>query len=76
LILNRVPIADGGWRSLGWWLRAMCELLTEENGQDVVEYGILIATVAIVVLLAIGAFGQQIEGWFSTLAQHITTTGT
>jgi Flp pilus assembly pilin Flp len=50
------------------------ELLRDESGQDVVEYGILIATIAIVVLLAVGAFGQQIENWFSSLAQRITTT--
>jgi Flp pilus assembly pilin Flp len=50
------------------------ELARDEEGQDVVEYGILIATIAIVVLLAVGAFGQQIEDWFGTLARHITTT--
>jgi Flp pilus assembly pilin Flp len=48
--------------------------LADERGQDVVEYGLLIATVAIVVLLAVTAFGWQIEGWFSLLASHITTT--
>jgi hypothetical protein len=42
----------------------------------VVEYGLLIATIAIVTLLAIGAFGQAITLWFGTLAGHITTTGT
>ncbi|MBV9356308.1 MAG: Flp family type IVb pilin [Chloroflexi bacterium] len=49
-------------------------LVRDESGQDVVEYGILIATIAIVVLLAVGAFGAQIETWFGTLAHHITTT--
>jgi Flp pilus assembly pilin Flp len=49
-------------------------LIRDEDGQDVVEYGLLIATVAIVVLIAVTAFGWQIEGWFSTLAGHITTT--
>jgi Flp pilus assembly pilin Flp len=47
-----------------------------EDGQDVVEYGLMIATIVIVVLLAIGAFGSQIETWFGTLAGRITTTGT
>jgi Flp pilus assembly pilin Flp len=47
-----------------------------QDGQDVVEYGLLIATIVLVVLVAIGAFGSQIQAWFSTLAVRITTTGT
>jgi len=41
-----------------------------------VEYGLLIATIAVVTLLAIGAFGQEITAWFGQLAGHIVTTGT
>jgi len=48
----------------------------EENGQDVVEYGILIATIAIVVLISTSAFGTQIQSWFGRLAGRITTTVT
>jgi Flp pilus assembly pilin Flp len=44
--------------------------------QNVVEYGLIIATIAVVVLLASVAFGQQIEPWFVQLAGRITTTGT
>ncbi len=50
--------------------------LREEDAQDVVEYGLLIATVAILVLVSTQAFGQSIFGWFSGLASHITTTAT
>ena len=46
------------------------------RAQDVVEYGMLIALVVVVVLLAVNAFGQQIFTWFSTFAGRITTTGT
>jgi len=48
----------------------------EEDAQDVVEYGLLIATIAIVVLVATAAFGSSINVWFSKLAGRITTTGT
>ena len=51
-------------------------LIRDESGQDVVEYGLLIATIAIVVLIATAAFGQNIGSWFNTLAGRITTTGT
>ena len=50
--------------------------IRDESGQDVVEYGLLIATISIVVLLATAAFGQNIGAWFNTLAGRITTTGT
>jgi len=49
---------------------------SEEDGQDVVEYGLLIATIAIVILLATQAFGTEITSWFGRLSGRITTTGT
>jgi len=52
------------------------EFLKDDSGQDVVEYGLLIATIAIVVLIGVGIFGSNINAWFTTLAGRITTTGT
>lgn len=43
--------------------------------QDTVEYGLLIVTIVIVVLLGIMAFGNLIEPWFASLASRITTVG-
>jgi Flp pilus assembly pilin Flp len=48
----------------------------DEGGQDVVEYGLLIATIAIVVLIGVGIFGNSVSTWFRGLAAHITTVGT
>jgi Flp pilus assembly pilin Flp len=45
-------------------------------GQDVVEYGLIVATIAVFVLLATVAFGNQIQPWFQSLAGRITTVGT
>ena len=50
--------------------------LRDESGQDVVEYGLLIATIAIVVLIGVDIFGNNINAWFQNLAGRITTTGT
>ena len=55
------------------WVR---QFIRDEDGQDVVEYGLLIATIAIVVLIGVGFFGSNISAWFETLAGRITTTGT
>ena len=52
------------------------EFAREEHGQDVVEYGLLIATIAIVVLISTAAFGSQITTWFTKLSGRITTTVT
>jgi len=52
------------------------QFLRDDSGQDVVEYGLLIATIAIVVLIGVGIFGSNINHWFTTLAGRITTTGT
>ena len=49
------------------------QFIHEEDGQDVVEYGLLIATIAIVVLVGISFFGNNITAWFQTLATRITT---
>jgi Flp pilus assembly pilin Flp len=58
------------------WQQVVEQRATREAGQDVVEYGLLIGTIAIVVLIGIAAFGAQIEPWFAQLARRITTTGT
>ena len=50
--------------------------LAKQRAQDVVEYGLIIGTIAVVVLLATIAFGNQIQPWFQNLAGRITTTGT
>ena len=44
--------------------------------QNVVEYGLLIASIAFIVLIATFNFGNKIEPWFQSLAGRITTVGT
>ena len=51
-------------------------LFSHEVGQDVVEYGLIVATIAVVILIATVAFGSQIQPWFQALAGRITTVGT
>ncbi|MBV8719954.1 MAG: Flp family type IVb pilin [Chloroflexi bacterium] len=54
----------------------LLEFISEHTGQDVVEYGMIVAVIAIVVLLGVTAFGSLIEPWFQHLATKITTVGT
>jgi Flp pilus assembly pilin Flp len=57
-------------------MQRVCEISATQRAQNVIEYGILIATIALVVLLGVTAFGNQIKPWFEQLASHITTVGT
>jgi hypothetical protein len=52
------------------------EQVVVDNAQSVIEYGLIIATTAMVVLLGDTAFGYQIEPWFEQLTAHGTTVGT
>ena len=57
-------------------MESVRRFIREDDGQDVVEYGLLIATIAIVVLIGVGVFGSQINTWFQHLSARITTVGT
>jgi Flp pilus assembly pilin Flp len=57
-------------------LQFLFGFIPDEGGQDVVEYGLLIATIAVVVLIGVGIFGSSISAWFQVLAGRLTTTGT
>jgi Flp pilus assembly pilin Flp len=46
-----------------------------DKAQNVVEYGLLIGTIVVVVLLGVGKCGSPIEPWFAALAGHIITVG-
>jgi Flp pilus assembly pilin Flp len=50
--------------------------LLHTTAQNVVEYGLIIATIAVVVLIATVAFGNEIRPWLSVLAGRVTTVGT
>ena len=75
---KREPGLPAPARATGCGARARLHVRAARTqpGQNVVEYGIIIATIALVVLLGVTAFGNQILPWFIQLAGHITTVGT
>jgi Flp pilus assembly pilin Flp len=64
------------WRGHGNSVGFLMACAAHETGQDVVEYGLLMATIAVLVLIGTTAFGNQISPWFQSLAARITTVGT
>lgn len=49
-------------------------LKTEESGQGMVEYGLIIAGIAVVVMGAIFLLGPKISGLFTDVTAKLTTT--
>jgi Flp pilus assembly pilin Flp len=44
-----------------------------QQAQNVVEYGLLIVTIVLVIVLAVPTFGNDILAWLHALATRITT---
>ena len=53
------------------WLWAKWSLLKREEGQGMVEYGLIIALVAVVVVLALTAMGTQIGNLFTNITKSL-----
>jgi Flp pilus assembly pilin Flp len=51
----------------------MMHLAGRDSGQNVVEYGLLMASIVVIVLIGITSFGNLIQPWFVALAGRITT---
>jgi pilus assembly protein Flp/PilA len=46
-------------------------LLVEDEGQTLVEYGLLVALIALVVIAALTLLGQKIANTFNTINEHL-----
>jgi pilus assembly protein Flp/PilA len=52
-------------------LTLVARLARDENGQDLLEYGLLAVLIAIVVMTGVTTLGQTINGFFwQTIAQN------
>ncbi|HNX14558.1 MAG TPA: Flp family type IVb pilin [Oscillospiraceae bacterium] len=49
------------------------KFLNDENGQGMVEYGLIIALVAVAVIVAITALSGSIQGVFNKTANKLNT---
>ena len=53
----------------------MKELLKNESGQGMVEYGLIIALVAIVAIVGLKLVGTQVGGIFTKVKDELTSAG-
>jgi pilus assembly protein Flp/PilA len=51
-----------------WQMSKLARLVREDHGQDLVEYAMLLALIALVVVGGVTAFGTAISQWYTTLA--------
>ena len=58
-----------------WLTRVGRRLWSEERGQSMVEYAIVVALVAIIAMAGVQAFGQGISQVFQQLLSQITSLG-
>jgi pilus assembly protein Flp/PilA len=54
-----------------WLMSQFDRLNREEEGQDLVEYAMLVALIALIAAVGVKAFGGALNTWFSTLAGKI-----
>jgi Flp pilus assembly pilin Flp len=55
------------------WLRAFCE---DEEGQDMVEYSLLLAFIALAAVGLLNGVRIQIKGLWSTISSTLSSTNT
>ncbi|HNS51319.1 MAG TPA: Flp family type IVb pilin [Anaerolineae bacterium] len=51
------------------WIKSW---LQREEGQDLIEYGLLLALIAIICIVAITAAGEAISGFWNTISTTLT----
>ena len=53
--------------------KALLARFKDEKGQDLTEYALLVALIAIVVILAVVFFGDQVSQFFEGLGDTVST---
>jgi len=56
-------------------LKLARRFVREDHGQDLVEYAMLLALIALVVVGGVTAFGTAISGWYTSLAGNLPGGG-
>ena len=57
--------------SVNWLARISTLLRTSSRGQDLTEYALLVVMIAIVVLIAVMFFGEEVSSFFQNAANSL-----
>jgi pilus assembly protein Flp/PilA len=55
------------------WKALLARLQAKEEGQDLTEYALLVALIAIIVVVAVLFFGTNVSTFFSTLGGTVSS---
>lgn len=58
------------------WTLSRLYGLRDQKGATAVEYGIMVALIAVVIIATVYALGQSLRGMFSTVAGYIAAPAT
>jgi len=58
------------------FLSSVTNFIREEDGASAVEYGILVALIAVAVVITVAAVGQQLNTVFQKVQNCLTNTST
>lgn len=61
---------------LSLYTNLMIRLRNEEKGATAVEYGIMVALIAVVIIVAVSTLGGQLEGLFTGVSTDIANPTT
>jgi len=54
--------------------KLMIKLVRDDEGQDLVEYAMLVALIALIAAVGVRSFGTALNGWFGGLAGSVPLT--
>lgn len=58
------------------WTAYQSRFIREEKGATMVEYGLMIALIAVVVIAAVAVVGTQLDTKYEQVASEVTKAGT
>ena len=67
---DTVPVAGGG----EVMKKLLISLVRDDEGQDLVEYAMLVALIALIAAVGVRAFGSALSDWFSDLSDSVPLT--
>ena len=54
----------------------LARFVREEEGQDLVEYALLVTLIALVVFIGAGALGTQLNNWYNSMSTNVGSMAT
>jgi pilus assembly protein Flp/PilA len=58
---------------MDWNVRLLSELVVDEEGQDLIEYALLSAFVALVAIAGASSLGTALNNWYGATATSVNT---